>query len=652
MGVFSELTDRRLVRIVGSAVAGGWVLLEATASFVERGLLSEVAYRVALVWYVGAILVSAVIGWHHGEKGHQRVKASEVVTLAVIAMLVLGGSVLTMSAAANVEEADGVAAAPVTLHSDRMVVAPLRNQTLDPSLDVLASMASDWITEGLHRTDLVDVVPSAMAIQAARFVESVTQADATVDPLRALGEETGARTVVSGSYYLIGDSIQFQLQVTDVGTGQLIGAPEPVTVPRARPADGLSELRTRVMGTLALGFDEQLVGHVGRETPPSFEAYQEFRRGMDAYLASEWALSVEHFQRAREIDPDFVLPLLYESFSRSNLGQYTEADSLVDLLAESAVDLNDHHRAWLRFLQAQFELDRPGALRAIRRAAEMAPGSKASYNAAWLALINNRPREALTFFDQLVPERGPMRGWFPYWDQRTEALHRVGEHEAELEAALEARRLYPERLAGLALHADALTALGRVDETMELVAEVQVHPGVDHPPCWAWLRIASDLINHGYDGEADRTLEMCVAWAEAALGRDPDDVRTLSHLASAYHDLGRYRPALETLDRFIGLRGERPEYLGWRAVLLAGLGRWDEARPLAAALDTMETAYQRPTLTLHQARVAALTGERERAVELVRRSFQEGLIIPRAPDRNFSRMIDYPPLVELYRPRG
>ena len=47
MQFFQELKDRRLFQIILSAVAGGWVLLEAVGSFIEQGILPE-PHHVAL----------------------------------------------------------------------------------------------------------------------------------------------------------------------------------------------------------------------------------------------------------------------------------------------------------------------------------------------------------------------------------------------------------------------------------------------------------------------------------------------------------------------------------------------------------------------------------------------------------------------------
>jgi tetratricopeptide (TPR) repeat protein len=663
MQFFQELKDRRLFRIILSAVAGGWVLLEAIGSFTERGILPEVSYRVGLVWYLAAIVAAAIIGWHHGERGRQKATIGEIVALAALFVASVGGSFWTT---ANFRESDDVAVAEsdepeaVTLHRSRVVVAPLTNETMDPALDALGRMGSDWVTEGLHRTGVVDVVPSPMAIQAARYVQSLTDEAIAegrlVDPLTALAEETGAGIVVSGSYYLFGEDVHIQMQITNAASGAALDQLEPIIVPRSEPAPGLELLRSRVMGSLALGLDGRLEGHAAQnESPPDYEAYQAFSRGMDAYTRSDWAESVAYFEEARMLDPTFALPLLYESFGRSNLAQNEAADSVVDLLATFAPQLSPYHRAWVRHLEAQFDLDRPAALDAIREAAAMAPGSKASYNTAWLAIINNRPREAIEWLDRLEPGRGPMRGWFHYWNIRSQALHRLGEYETELEVAREARRAFPDFAAGVTIEARALIGLGRAAEAVELARGMPNHPGTDESPAFVMSSIATDLEGHGFIDEEQDVLASALVWVEGELstGAAAGGRRNLLETRQAIlHRLSRYDEALVALDELVAEFGDRDPYKARRAVLLAWLGRWDEAREASAALDDLDLPFTRPSYTLQQARVAAITDEPERAVTLFARALREGLQSPTHLDRDFAKMKDDPDLVDLLRPRG
>src|SRR5439155_251269 len=54
------------------------------------------------------------------------------------------------------------------LNDRRVVVAVIENHTGDSSLDNLGHMASDWVTQGLAQTGLVEVVPSVSVMTSSR----------------------------------------------------------------------------------------------------------------------------------------------------------------------------------------------------------------------------------------------------------------------------------------------------------------------------------------------------------------------------------------------------------------------------------------------------------------------------------------------------
>jgi hypothetical protein len=203
-------------------------------------------------------------------------------------------------------------------------------------------------------------------------------------------------------------------------------------------------LRDYLMSTLSIKLDERLadVDHAQMQ-PPSYESYRAFDEGMQRYLASDWAAASDRFRAAYALDTTFVLSLQYRAMSEANLGaRGTPAmDSLTQMLMARRGKLPEYHQHWLDYLAARVRGDNESARLAIMQAAELAPGSKAVYNLAYTAQLTNRPREAVEALEKLDPERGAMRGWFPYW-QTPDNLH-LGDHKRELDAARRASALHP-----------------------------------------------------------------------------------------------------------------------------------------------------------------------------------------------------------------
>ena len=90
METFKELKERRLVQIVISYAVAGWIVMGVFSELVDREVLPGIVYRVLLVLYPGGMVAAVIMGWFHGEKGHQKVTRMEVVLLTIVGVLTLG----------------------------------------------------------------------------------------------------------------------------------------------------------------------------------------------------------------------------------------------------------------------------------------------------------------------------------------------------------------------------------------------------------------------------------------------------------------------------------------------------------------------------------------------------------------------------------
>jgi tetratricopeptide (TPR) repeat protein len=150
------------------------------------------------------------------------------------------------------------------------------------------------------------------------------------------------------------------------------------------------------LSVLAVRLDERFAVSANlTSVPASFEAYQVFDQGLEHYLRSEERDAVPYFERALRLDSTFAPALRFLAISLSNIPDFARFDSVVRVADNLGDRLPPYERAWMDYIAADMSGDYPAALAAIRRAAEMAPGSKAVYNYAHVAIRMNRPREQL-----------------------------------------------------------------------------------------------------------------------------------------------------------------------------------------------------------------------------------------------------------------
>jgi tetratricopeptide (TPR) repeat protein len=490
-----------------------------------------------------------------------------------------------------------------------VVAAPLRNETGDSTLGMIGRLASDWITQGLQQTGRMTVVSWPAAMDAADRAEATGAA--LLETLRA---ETQAQTAVTGSYFLVDNTLRLQAQVVDATTGAVLGAVSPVEVQRDSIQRGVRLLRDRVMGMLAVRADARLRDVPGMlERPPTYEAYRAFDRGIRLYNAQDYREAGAVLRESWNLDTTFLVPLVYAATAAWNRGQYTTTDSLVKMLRARQNSLSEYFDLNVTYLEHLLAGEGDKAYQVVRHAATLAPGSRAPYNAARLALLTNRPSDALTLLTTMDPDRGLMRGWQSYWTQLSHALHLTGDHERELGAMREMRRRYPDSRVAIVLEARALAALGRHAEVDSLLAATEALP-----PDAYWSQAAA-LVTVAEEFEAHRTgvpapyQARAIRWLANQLAHNPQHRSHRYWMGSVHYDGGRWHDAEPYLSSLAKEFPDQMDFVGLNAVNTARL------RDSTAAFAALGQAapYDQGPWTAYRARILAITGDVSRAVDLL-----------------------------------
>jgi tetratricopeptide (TPR) repeat protein len=316
-------------------------------------------------------------------------------------------------------------------------------------------------------------------------------------------------------------------------------------------------------------------------------------------------------------------------------------------------------RAWLRG-------DWGAAREACVRQARLAPGSIPHFQVAEEARRLNRPQEALDILSQIEPERGEMREWIFYWVELAHVHHRLGDHQQELEVAQRARTLYPDHPTALLLELRALAALGRFENVYRRLDQSAASPRTAAPRPGSLMREAAlELRAHGQPEPAQELFERSLDWY---LHRPPQEQLTPSHrrdLARAHYYAGRWEEA-QALFADLVSEGESPSFashhghlqgyldLGYLGVLAVRLRDREAEEQITKELATLPQPYLFGSNTYWRAAMAALKGEKEQAVALLRQAFAEGL--PREifihTDIHFEALRTHPLFEELMLPKG
>ena len=507
--------------------------------------------------------------------------------------------------------------APPTL-TGPVAVAEFRNETGDPALEFVGRLAGDWITQGLQDMGSTQVVPWPSALAAS----GEARADGALDPVPYLRAGTGAGTVVTGSFYRVGEELRFQAEVVDAENQEVRLALDAVRAPTSRPEEAVGELRDRIMGGLAVlsGRRVALPGLANRA--PTFEAYRLFDRAMTHYLAQEYGEATPAFLEAYARDTTFTSSLIYGATTAWNAGNRHVTDSLVQVLAQRRERLTEHDDLRWQMLASMLRSDGQETLRVLRRSAELAPGGRDGYNLARQATMMNRPEEALAALRAIDPESGAMSDWAQYWTQLTHALHLVGDHREEIRAARTMVDRYPERTIAPVLEARALAAAGDMDGLDDALDRSALRPPRTYWSHGAALAVAGEeLMAHHGPEVAEPYLRAAVAWLEPRIALDPDYLAYRYWLGSAWYDLGRWAASRETFESLVEASPNSTAYLAMAAVTSARTG--DRTAALRY-LEEERWGYEQGDRLMYAARVEAILGDADRALDLAAQAFQRG----------------------------
>ena len=560
----------------------------------------------------------------------------------------VGGAVIVVAlVVALIIPGGGGAATP-----ERVVVALYENQTGDPELAHLGPMATDWITQGLAQTGLLNVVVARSGLAEL----TRTPARPIAHRIHSLFEETGADMVVSGAYYRQGGLLQFQTRITD-SQGQILLGLSPVVAPLDSPLVAVELLRQRVMGALATLVDERLRPAARAiSEPPSYEAYQQYVEGMTQFVRINQVAAIEHFLRAVELDSSFVTARLMAAFAYATMDEWYQADSLARIVAQSRDALAPLERHQLDWVLRLTEGDLAGALTAIRSAAEVS-GPETLIFVALSAIWTNRPAEAIAALERLDPESGFASEFFLYWNFLTGSLHVVGRHEDELEQARRGRAQYPNLRITLGSELRALYAIGEtesVDSLWDLSESLSPVTAFGESIGDTQRLAVLEARTHGWDSLAAVTLARSIQWYRSLAPRTAELEEHRYGLARSLYVAGEYREAGPLFESLFADHPDSLAYEGYLGSVAASLEDREEALRISESLEKQRRPFDFGGVPFWRARIASVLGDREEVMAYLRMAESEGYRFDGEVHFivDLHAMHDYAPFVEWIKPRG
>jgi len=542
---------------------------------------------------------------------------------------------------------------------NRVVVAIFENQTGDASLDPLGRMASDWISQRISQIGDIEVVPTMSVLQAYSMQPSKVEVSQNTKFLRALTRDTGAGTMVTGAYYLTNSELHIQAHITDVQHEKLIHSIVPVKGIVDNKMDVIQALSKRVMDALAVYFDKTIFDSaINYRKPPAYEAYKEFLMGGELF-GVDYGKSIQHFTRAVELDPSFLMPKVYIAVVYGNLKRYAEAEAIIKSIDKDRDLLSPHDSHWLDWYAAYIKGEYDEAFRFVLKLERLAPNNPVvNYVHGFSAKEMNRPQEAVRVLEKMdaydpeIIHKRQIGAWI--FTQLTDALHMLGDYRQELKEARKGQKYYPDRLRFYTIEARALAALGKIDEVREVVEESLVIVSSDRTPGDVMLEAAWELRAHGHMEVYQEIANQAVEWYKNRRQMRDVNEEMRHDLAKALYAAEKWDEAESMFEELMEDFPENIQYQGRMGLLAARKGEREKALAISEELESIDRPYLLGAHTYMRARIASLLGEKERAVVLLQDAFAQGLFYGSylLHKMDFEPLRNYKPFQELLKPKG
>lgn len=541
-----------------------------------------------------------------GEAG-RKTRRRLAVTVATLGALVLGGFGLWRWMGGP-EATTGDEA--------RIVVAWFDNHTGDEALADVGSLAAEWIADGLSRQSAGTVIPSSAVRELMRG--GLSEA---ADHSRQLAARTGATVLITGRYDRRGDSLEYRAEVLDLAGDRVLGNIGPIrgSLEETSALDLLSEHVFMV-----LDLKRRLDVQHEYSRPRSLQAYREFITGYnDYFILGRYLESVPYLDRAIALDSLWLPPRMALMAALGNVGDYRGADSvraLAQPIRDRAPVVDQLQFDWLTASQ---DGERERMYRLGRRLLEMDP-TFFLYWAALPAASTGRAREVVRYAERRDTVLYWSREWRAWDGIHLWALHSLGEHQEELNVALQNVDRRGLDLKTALWLVRPLAAMGRsaaVDSLCERVRDLPDAGGTT--PATVLANAGWEFLAHGHDKSLVR--RMFQESLDHYLSRPPaGQARFAAAMAERYMMAGHLPEARAILDSISAATPDNVPRLGQLGVVAALQGDTMAAREVMERLAAMEGPYLRAANTAWESRIAGVLGDCSRAAVLLRTALSEG----------------------------
>jgi tetratricopeptide (TPR) repeat protein len=198
------------------------------------------------------------------------------------------------------------------LRDATIAILPFENQTNNSNLNPIGQIAADFISTKLIQNRFWQVIPSQDVFKRTVYSGVVSNPQAEEE----MTNEGDVDLIVMGHYNpLPGDSLMVIASVNDIAARKVLYTTPIIRCAASNPMKAITDVQQLIVGFLMFSKDED---NATPTRPPRYDAYEEYLKGMELWTKNELgpaniAIRIgsdveKHFKRSIALDPDFLPP--------------------------------------------------------------------------------------------------------------------------------------------------------------------------------------------------------------------------------------------------------------------------------------------------------------------------------------------------------
>jgi tetratricopeptide (TPR) repeat protein len=168
---------------------------------------------------------------------------------------------------------------------------------------------------------------------------------------------------------------------------------------------------------------------------------------------------------------------------------------------------------------------------------------------------------------------------------------------------------------------------------------------------------AEEMRAHGHEEAAMAMLQQAIQWYESRPAEEMTAGRREGY-ATALYEARRWDEAKSVFEELPGTSPKESAdgrgYEAWLGLIAARQGDRQKATAVSEWLENLKLPYLFGGNTYNRACIAAVLGDKDQAVALLKESFFQGVTCGSSLHRDFDfeSLWDYPPFKEILKPKG